>query len=111
MQFVIIGLDGKDGEALERRMKVREAHIALGDKLFTSGNMWYGAALLDDEGKMKGSMLVMDFPSEKELQEWLDIEPYVTGNVWQKIEIHKSNTRDPWQYNRPKEFFELRQKL
>jgi hypothetical protein len=28
--------------------------------------------------------------------------------VWQDIEIIKCNTRDPWQFNRPKEFFESR---
>lgn len=109
MQFLIIGLDGTDDKAIERRMKSRQAHIDLGDELLASGNMWYGAALLDDDGNMKGSMLMMHFPSEKKLNEWLDREPYVTGNVWKSIEIHKCNTRDPWQFNRPKEFFESRQ--
>jgi uncharacterized protein YciI len=110
MQFLVIGLDGTDSEAMNRRLSAREQHIALGDELLASGNMWYGAALLDDDGKMKGSSLMMDFTSEAELQEWLDREPYVTGKVWEKIEIHKCNTRDPWQFNRPKEFFEERQK-
>ena len=108
MQFLIIGMDGTDNEAPSRREAVREDHIALGDKLLGSGNMWYGAALLKNDGKMKGSMLMMDFPSEKELQDWLDVEPYVTGKVWQTVEIHKCKTRDPWQFNRLKEFFETR---
>jgi len=106
MQFLVIGLDGTDKDAPARRQAVRADHIALGDKLLASGNMWYGAALLNDEGGMKGSMLMMDFPSEKELQEWLDVEPYVTGKVWVKLEIQKCKTRDPWQFNRPQEFFE-----
>ncbi len=110
MQFLVVGLDGDDEGAMDRRLAVREAHIALGDELLKSGNMWYGAAILDDDGKMKGSALFMDFPSEKELQEWLDREPYVTGEVWKSVQIHKCNTRDPWQFNRPKEFFESRQK-
>jgi len=105
MQFLVKGLDGSDSEAMKRRLAVREAHIKLGDKLLASGNMWYGAALRDDEGKMKGSVFIMDFPSEKELQEWLDIEPYVTGKVWKDIEIHSASVREPWQFNRPKEFF------
>ena len=105
MQFLIIGLDGKDNEASNRRQAMRADHIKLGDELLASGNMWYGAALLDDEGKMKGSMLMMDFASETELQAWLDKEPYVTGKVWETLEIHKCKTRDPWQFNRPKEFF------
>ena len=108
MQFLIIGLDGTDNEAHARRESARAAHIALGDKLVASGNMWYGAVLLDENEKMKGSMLMMDFKSKTELQEWLDQEPYVTGNVWKTIEIHRCRTRDPWQFNRSKEFFDSR---
>jgi len=110
MQFIVIGLDGTDPKALERRMAVREEHIKMGDKLFGSGNLWYGAALLNDDGNMEGSLYILDFPSEKELKEYLAIEPYVTGKVWQNITIHKSNIRDPWQFNRPKEFYIEKQK-
>lgn len=108
MQFVVIGLDGTDNEAPARRQAVRADHIKMGDALLASGNLWYGAALLNDDGTMKGSMYVVDFPSEDALQEWLDCEPYVKGEVWKDITIHKSNTRDPWQFNRDKEWFEKR---
>ena len=106
MQYIIIGLDGTDEAATERRLAVRDKHIALGDKLLASGNMWYGAALLDDDGNMKGSILMMSFENKRKLQEWLDVEPYVVGEVWKDITIHKCNTRDPWQFNRTKEWFE-----
>lgn len=68
--------------------------------------MWYGAVLWDDNDQMVGSMLIMDFPSKSELQDWLDREPYVTAKVWESVEVHKCNVRDPWQFNRPKEWFE-----
>lgn len=106
MQFLIINLDGTDDKAQERRQAVRAEHVALGEKLLASGNMWYGAALLHDDGTMKGSMLVMNFESREKLQEWLDREPYVTGDVWRSVAIHLCNVREPWQFNRPKEFFE-----
>lgn len=106
MQFLIIGRDGKDDKAMERRLAARQAHIDLGEELRQSGNMWYGAALWDDNNQMIGSMLLMDFSSEKELQEWLDREPYVTGKVWEQLEVQKCNVRDPWQFNRPQEWFE-----
>ena len=105
MQFLVIGLDGTDDKAMERRLAVREDHIKLGERLVKSGNTWYGAALLDDNGNMKGSVFMVDFPSKKELNRWLEREPYVTGDVWQDITIHKCNTREPWQFNRLKEFF------
>lgn len=108
MQFLVIGRDGKDEKATERRLAARQAHIDLGEELRQSGNMWYGAALWDDKNNMIGSMLLMDFPSEKELHDWLDKEPYVTGKVWEKVEVQKCNVRDPWQFNRPREWFEKR---
>ncbi len=89
MQFLVIGYDGADEEALARRLAVREAHIALGDKMRDAGNMLYGAAILDDHGKMIGSVLICEFDSQTGLEHWLKDEPYVTGNVWQKIEIRQ----------------------
>jgi uncharacterized protein YciI len=106
MQFVIIGLDGSDEKAQARRQAARQDHIKMGDGLLKTGNLWYGAALLNDDGSMKGSMYVVSFPSEKELQEWLNKEPYMKGGVWKDLTIHKSNTRDPWQFNKPQKWFE-----
>ena len=87
MQFIVIAYDGTDEEALSRRLAVREEHIKLGDKMVAKDHMLHGGAILDDEGNMIGSVLVCDFPSRKELDAWLKIEPYVTGNVWQNIEV------------------------
>ena len=109
MQFVVIGLDGTDDEAPARRQAVRQDHIAMGDKLLENGNLFYGAALLNDDGGMKGSMYVMNFSSEKELQDYLATEPYVKGDVWRDVTTHKSNTREPWQYSHSKEWFEGKQ--
>ena len=87
MQYLLIAYDGKDEQALERRLKVRSEHIALGDRMVQDGQALFGTAILDDEGKMIGSMYVVDFPSRDELDRWLATEPYVTGNVWQDIQI------------------------
>lgn len=106
MQFLVIGHDGKDEGAGERRQASRQAHIDLGERLRLSGNMWYGAVLWDEDNNMIGSMLLMDFSSRKELDMWLETEPYVTGKVWETVEVQKCNVRDPWQFNHPKEWFE-----
>ncbi|MEJ0062943.1 MAG: YciI family protein [Alphaproteobacteria bacterium] len=87
MQFIVIGRDGKDADALARRMAARAAHIALGDKLVASGNLLMGVALLDGEGKMCGSVLLCDFASREALDGWLREEPYVTGQVWKETEV------------------------
>jgi len=106
MQFVVISLDGNDGEAIERRAKYRPAHIEYGEKMRQAGTMWYGAALTDGNGNMNGSMILVNFPSRKELDKWLEEEPYVLGEVWKDIKVYPANVRDPWQYSQSKDWFE-----
>jgi uncharacterized protein YciI len=88
MQFIVIGRDGTDSEALARRLAVREAHIKLGDRYRSENKHLLGVALLDDAGKMCGSVLLVDFSSRDELDAWLAEEPYVVGGVWQTIDVH-----------------------
>ena len=87
MQFIVLGYDGTDAGAIERRLAVREAHIALGDTLRDAGHLLYGAAMLNDNGAMSGSVLIADFDSRDKLDEWLQEEPYVTGKVWERVEV------------------------
>lgn len=108
MQFLVIGKDGKDEKAQQRRMAAREAHLKLGDEMEASGKRWYGCVMLDDNGNMIGSMAVMDFPSKKALNEWLKHEPYIVGNVWKTVEVYRCNVKKPWKFNRPQSFYEER---
>lgn len=87
MQFLVIGMDGQDEKALDRRLAVRETHLALGEKMKAAGQVICGAAILDDQEKMIGSVLICNFPSRNELDQWLKEEPYVVGKVWQTIEV------------------------
>ena len=87
MQFMLLAYDGTDKAAPARRLVVREQHIALGDKLVAEGKMLYGTAILDENGNMIGSMLILNYDSRTELDKWLQIEPYVTGDVWHDIQI------------------------
>lgn len=85
MQFVIIGKDATDAQALERRMAARAGHIAHIDA--TMANMVLGVATLAPDGAMNGSVMVVDFPSRVELDAWLQLEPYVANAVWQDVQI------------------------
>lgn len=93
MQFLLIAYDGQGSDALDRRLSVRDEHIALGDQLVAEGHMLYGSAILDDEGRMVGSMLVLDFPGRDELDEWLHKEPYYRSKVWDQDKITIKPTR------------------
>jgi uncharacterized protein YciI len=89
MQFIVIGYDGTDEGALDRRMAVREAHLKNFRNRVEEGTFLYGCALLSDDGKMIGSMILCDFPSrEAPHEQWLDQEVYVIGNVWQNIAVY-----------------------
>ncbi|HVE11863.1 MAG TPA: YciI family protein [Elusimicrobiota bacterium] len=87
MQFIVTGRDGTDPKALERRMAVREAHLKQADGLKAEGKLLYAAALLDDAGKMAGSVMICEFASRADLDGWLAVEPYVTGKVWAAVEV------------------------
>jgi hypothetical protein len=86
-QFVVIAYDGTDAAALDRRMAVRPAHLENVKPMVDAGQLKAGGAILDDAGKMIGSVTICDFPDRAALVHWLATDPYVTGNVWQKIEI------------------------
>ncbi|MBP3850472.1 MAG: hypothetical protein J6E43_06615 [Prevotella sp.] len=87
VQFVIRAYDGKG--MLEKRMEVRPRHLEGMERI--RQHVVCAGGLLDDEGKMKGSMLVMEFESRQELDEYLANEPYVLEHVWEKIEVEPIN--------------------
>ncbi len=87
MQYIVTAYDGTDEGALDRRLKAREEHLKTVEKRFKDGEHLYGAAILDEDGEMIGSLMVVDYPSRENLDNWLKVEPYVVGNVWQKIDI------------------------
>ena len=87
MQFLLLAYDGTDPEALHRRLSVRDEHLSRISDLKKEGEFLFGGAILDDEGKMIGSMIVYDFPNREALDEKLKNEPYINDGVWQKIEI------------------------
>jgi hypothetical protein len=87
MQFVIRAYDGAG--KLDKRMEVRPRHLEGMKKL--NEHIICAGGLLDDEGKMKGSALIMEFESRKELDDYLANEPYVLEKVWEKIEVEPIN--------------------
>ena len=87
MQFIVKAYDGPN--MLDKRMEVRPRHLEgmkkLGAQVICAGG------LLDEEGKMKGSALVMEFENRAALDAYLASEPYVVEGVWQKIDVEVMN--------------------
>ena len=40
---------------------------------------------------MKGSFLIMEFDSRKQLDDYLETEPYMKSNVWQDVRVETCN--------------------
>jgi uncharacterized protein YciI len=87
MQFLLVAFDGTDPEAPERRMKVRPEHLEKIAILKKRGEFLLGGAILDDDEKMIGSMIIYEFPDRAALDRSLKNEPYIIHDVWKKIEI------------------------
>ncbi|GAB3316359.1 YciI family protein [Larkinella ripae] len=87
MQYVIHAYDYTDEQAHDRRLAVRAQHFDGARRLKTAGHFVLGGALLDPAGKMIGSMMLLDFDSEDQLNDWLQNEVYLTGKVWERVDV------------------------
>ncbi|MBW6501706.1 MAG: hypothetical protein K0B05_09965 [Bacteroidales bacterium] len=87
MQFILIAYDAADSEAYQRRLRARPEHLEKVALLKRSGEFLLGGAILDENEKMIGSMIIYESPDKSALEESLKSEPYITQNVWEKIEI------------------------
>jgi uncharacterized protein YciI len=84
---MIMAYDGEN--MLGKRMEVRPQHLEgmarLGKHVVCAGG------LLDEEGKLKGSALVVEFDDRAGVDEYLENEPYVKAGVWKMIEVEPMN--------------------
>jgi uncharacterized protein len=87
MRYAVIARDGTDPEAKARRLAVRPAHLERVAPFVERGRVLIGGAILDEAGDMVGSVLLTDFTSREEVEEWVAEDPYVTGGVWKEIEV------------------------
>ena len=87
MHYVIHAYDHTDADALDRRMAVRPAHLDYVRELKANGQFVLGGALLDPDGQMIGSMLLLDLQTDEQLAHYLNTDPYIVQGVWDKIDV------------------------
>lgn len=87
MQFVITAYDGEG--MLAKRMEVRPRHLEGMERL--KQHIVCAGGLLDDAGRLKGSVLVMEFQNREELDSYLASEIYVVEHVWETITVERMN--------------------
>lgn len=86
-QYLITAYDFTDTDALQRRMAARPHHFESARRLKTQNRFIKGGAILNNDGKMIGSVMLMQFENDRELAAWKQNEPYITGKVWEQIDI------------------------
>ncbi|MFB9133888.1 YciI family protein [Vibrio olivae] len=91
MWYVIFSQDVEN--SLEKRMSVREKHLArlqeLQDegRLLTAGPMPAIDADSPGEAGFTGSTVIANFASLEQAQQWADADPYVAAGVYQNVTV------------------------
>ena len=91
MQVIITAYDGTDSEALARRMAVRPRHLENMKKVMEEVRVLCAGGITNEEGVPVGSFLIMDFPSQEMLDNYLKTEPYITEKVWEQVKVEPCN--------------------
>ena len=86
---MVLAFDTPDDEGLARRDGARPAHGASIRQLWEEGRVVLGAGIFDDAGVIRGSLVVVDYESRQDVDDYLATEPFVTEGVWERIEVHQ----------------------
>ena len=81
MLFVIIGHDGTRGAEL--RPSLRPAHLANLKPLADAGRVVVAGPFTDGSG----SLIVVEMESEADAVSFAQRDPYVTGGVFERVEV------------------------
>ncbi len=91
MLYSIVGTDFPD--SLEKRMAARPAHVERLQRLIADGRLILAgpnpAIDSPDPGAagFTGSLIVAEFDSLEQAQDWADQDPYVQQSVYQSVEV------------------------
>jgi len=86
-QYLVTGYDYTDEGAVKRRMDVRGHHLDGVRELKAKGNYLFGGAVLNEEGQMIGSVMILQFETEEELEAWKAGEIYITQKIWESVDV------------------------
>ena len=76
---------------LAKRLEVRPAHVARLQALQANGQLILAGPCPKNPDVLSdgflGSVLILDFPTRQDLDEWLKDEPYVLEGVYAQVEV------------------------
>jgi uncharacterized protein YciI len=91
MYYVIIGTDVQD--SLERRISARPAHLERITTLQDEGRLLTAGPFpgIDSEDPgtagFTGSLIVAEFDSLADAQQWADADPYMAAGVYENVSV------------------------
>jgi uncharacterized protein YciI len=91
MLYAIISEDIQD--SLPRRLAARPAHLSRLEQLLTQGRLIvagpHPALDTEDPGEagFTGSLVIAEFASLQEAQQWADADPYMEAGVYSKVTV------------------------
>lgn len=71
---------------LQLRLETREAHLAYGDQ---SGVVIMAGPFLDDQGRMCGSLIVLNVPDIEAAHDWAANDPYAKVGLFENVSIQE----------------------
>jgi uncharacterized protein YciI len=93
-QYLVTAFDYTDAEAFQRRMAARPHHVDGAKALKASGNFLIGGAMLNEEGKMIGSTMIVQFETDEEMEAWKQNDPYISQKVWESVDVKPFKVAD-----------------
>lgn len=91
MLYAIIAQDNEN--SLQQRLAARPAHVERLQKLRDQGRLVlagpHPAIDSDDPGPagFSGSLIVAEFASQQDAQQWADADPYIAAGVYQSVTV------------------------
>jgi len=86
MRVALITRDKAD--ALQTRLDNRDAHLAY---LRETGVVEMAGPFLNGDGKMSGSLIIMNVDTLADAQAWADNDPYAKAGLFEDVRIEQWN--------------------
>lgn len=82
---MLVALIAKDKPgALQTRLDNRDAHLA---HIAASGIVYQAGPLLDGDGGMCGSLVILDVETMDQAQAWADGDPYAMAGLFERVDL------------------------
>lgn len=90
---IVIARDGTDAGAEARRLTARPAHFERVRSIAEDGTLLFGGAILDEAGRMRGSVAATRHTDHAAAQRFWADDPYVQQGVWCDMEWYATLLR------------------